>query len=83
MKKFSTDVSYCNECPVIGYIHYNGEGDCAPYQYGFAKCYHPKIGSKCLPTELAKYADIPYNKKRPGEIPVRTIPDWCPLEENN
>ena len=38
MKTFTKTITKCQECPNVGYIHYDGEGESAPYQYHFPVC---------------------------------------------
>lgn len=84
MKVFVKNVELCNDCPNLGYIHYDGEGESCPYEYFDAVCSKTK---KNLPNSLI-VKDAEYQEYKDGGrpfskpfIPVRNIPDWCPLKD--
>lgn len=76
MKLYVQSVQYCNECPNIRYTHFDGEGECVPYQYEFAYC---DLSKKYLVSSLI-VGKIKQGY-RENNIPIRKIPDWCELKD--
>ena len=80
MKRVVLNISFCRQCPHVDYIHYDGEGTSAPYQYNTQMC---KITN--APQEERERRTMPWQKHTPENLSRRiydtsSIPDWCPLE---
>jgi len=78
MKKFTKIISQCQECPNVTYLHFDGEGECAPYQYNFPQCklepeykFIDNRGNLFNPPVRIGYKMIPQ--------PSNRIPSWCQL----
>jgi hypothetical protein len=77
VKVFTKTINRCNECPSIGYTHFDGEGESCPYEYHHGHCSAVK---KDLPFELIVRATYEECQKE-GYVPERRIPDWCSLTD--
>jgi len=76
MKTFTKAITKCQECPNVGYIHYDGEGESCPYEYYFPVCNSVR-DAKIL--RIAHGRTIPVQEPRQIPIPKDRIPEWCPL----
>lgn len=86
MKRYSILVDHCGACPACSYIHYDGEGESCQYFYTSANCL---LMQRPLPNDLMLRDDerkIVYRKHKfyplGALVPVRKIPDWCPLKDD-
>lgn len=76
MKTFTKTITKCQECPNVGYIHYDGEGESAPYQYYFPVCNIVR-DIKTMRIAHGRTKDVLQSRQIP--IPKDRIPNWCPL----
>jgi hypothetical protein len=64
----------CTDCPYLGYIHFDGEGESCPLEFNFPVC-------SITDEDFDKKGK--WNKDRFTSKSLRgynSIPDWCPLE---
>jgi hypothetical protein len=77
MKTFTKTFDRCNDCPAVGYVHFDGEGESCAYQYYHAVCTRV---NKDLPWDHIVKKTYEESSKE-GYVPERRIPIWCPLSE--
>lgn len=84
MRIYRKDIEYCNECPACVYEHFDGEGESAPFAYYNAFCDRSKcrkLSYDDILKEKTSRSNCAMKYVEGTKVPIRKIPDWCPLEK--